>query len=314
MSTLPVSNASSQSNAPGNPAMVSNASQTTIGTGPVALDLVIVIDTSASMDDEAASLDAQIDAAIHAAQQSCPSSLRVTYLGIQGTWQGTKFDKSASDYLIEHGASQNDLQARPVGSVPNMGAQEDLCRAVIDVSKYFDWRAGARRSIFVLGDEGLEGGGGVLTNAAVAKNDEAIATAQARDIKVYTYQGTPATDNPDKFPTLADMDSVTKEYRRLAEETDGRAYIYTEGLANFTLIVEEILCHSLTPPTPHGTQGGSGCANVCDQLPAIIGTINSLAAALNKAIDACCGSSGGGNPQGGGTPGCNCGGKTPGHP
>lgn len=40
---------------------------------------------------------------------------------------------------------------------------------MIDLSKHFDWRDGARRAVFVLGDEGMEGGGGILTNAAKIK-------------------------------------------------------------------------------------------------------------------------------------------------
>lgn len=281
----------------------SNASQETIGNGPVALDLVVVIDTSASMSDEAAALSAQIDAAITKTESTCPSRLRVTFLGIQGTWPGTKFDQSASDYLIAHGANPNGLQARPVGSVPNMGAQEDLCRAVIDISKHFDWRDGARRAIFVLGDEGMDGGGGVLTANAVAKNNEAIATAQGLSIKVYTYQGTPAEDNADKFPTLADMDSVTKEYRRLAEQTGGRPYIYTEGIANFTLVLSEILCDSLNPPVPPTNNNGSPpCDDVCKQLSNIIDTVNTLSKVMSKAIDACCNNTNTTNSNGG----CNC--------
>ncbi len=66
-----------------------------------------------------------------------------------------------------------DLQARlpfkESDGRDHAGNKEDLCRAVIDISKHFDWRDDARRAIFVLGDEGMEGGGGILTRAAIAK-------------------------------------------------------------------------------------------------------------------------------------------------
>ena len=277
--------------------MVNQTSQLVTGTGDIALDLVVVIDTSGAMSDESADLSQQIDAAIEKAAANCPSHLRATFLGIQGVWAGTKFDQSVSDYLILKGVNESSLQARlpfkEADGIDHAGNKEDLCRAVIDVSKYFDWRDGARRAIFVLGDEGMEGGGGRLTSAAIAKNNEAIEIAQHAHVKVYTYQGTPddAPTNLDRFPTLADRDRVTKEYARLADKTGGRSYIYTTGIANFGLVLQEILCDSLIPPTiPNpDSSGRSECANVCDQLPTILGTVNTLAEIMNKAIDACCG-------------------------
>lgn len=141
----------------------------------------------------------------------------------------------------------------------------------------------------MLGDEGMEGGGGILTRAAIAKNNEAISVAQERGIKVYTYQGTPddSPTNLDRFPTLADRDNVTREYERLAKETDGRAYIYTTGIANFSLVLQEILCDSLTPPVKPD-KGLLNCDAVCDNLPLIINTVNTLSDIINKTINSCC--------------------------
>lgn len=269
------------------------ASQIVTGSGTIALDLVVIIDTSGSMSDESADLSKQIDAAIEKASTHCPSQLRATFLGIQGTWSGTKFDQTVSDYLIAHGTHEGDLQARPpfkeLDGVDHAGNKEDLCRAVIDVANHFDWRSNTRRAIFVLGDEGMEGGGGVLTQAAVTKNNEAIAVAQSALVKVYTYQGTPNDEptNIDRFPTLADRDKVTKEYERLAKQTGGRAYIYTTGIANFALVLQEILCDSLTPP-PKLPEEVFNCDSVCEQLPLIIGTVNKLADIINKTINSCC--------------------------
>lgn len=268
-------------------------SQIVTGSGSMALDLVVIIDTSGSMSDESADLSKQIDAAIEKASMNCPSQLRATFLGIQGTWSGTKFDQTVSDYLITRGANEGNLQARPpfkeLDGIDHAGNKEDLCRAVIDVANYFDWRSNARRAIFVLGDEGMEGGGGVLTQAAIAKNSEAIEVTQNAHVKVYTYQGTPNDEptNIDRFPTLADRDKVTKEYERLAKQTGGRAYIYTTGIANFALVLQEILCDSLTPP-PKLPEEAFNCDSVCEQLPLIIGTVNKLADIINKTINACC--------------------------
>lgn len=270
-----------------------NTSQIVTGNGQIALDLVVVIDTSGSMSDEAGDLSKQIDATIEAASAKCPSHLRATFLGIEGTWPNTKFDQSASEYLIKRGVSERDLQARvpfkEADGRDHAGNKEDLCRAVIDISKHFDWRDDARRAIFVLGDEGMDGGGGILTRAAIAKNNEAISVAQDLGIKVYTYQGTPddSLTNLDRFPTLADRDNVTREYERLAKETDGLAYIYTTGIANFSLVLQEILCDSLTPPVKTDRRFAE-CDSVCENLPLIINTVNTLSDIIKKTIDSCC--------------------------
>ncbi len=270
-------------------------SQVVTGDGTIALDLVVVIDTSGSMSDESSDLSKDIDIAIQKALENCPSKLRVTFLGIEGTWDDTKFDQSASDYLKALGVPESRLQARKpfkeADGRDHAGNKEDLCRAVIDLSKHFDWRDGARRAIFVLGDEGMEGGGGILTNAAKIKNDEAIAVAQQEKVKVYTYQGTPddSATNLDRFPSVADRDRVTKEYIRLAEQTGGRSYIYTTGIANFSLVLQEILCDSLTLPNiPKPNEKTSSCSQVCAQFTSIMSTVNTLAGIVNKAIDSGC--------------------------
>jgi hypothetical protein len=299
------------------PMPVSQAFQQSTGNGPVALDLVVVIDTSGSMSDEAKALSDKIDAAIAAAATKCPAKFRITFLGIQGTWPGTKFDQSASDYLIQHGAAASNLQAREPfkesDGKDHAGNKEDLCRAVIDISKYFDWRDDAMRSIFVLGDEGMEGGGGKLTSAAVEKNKEAIQAAQENHVRVYTYQGTPDPNSEDMYPSQDDMDAVTAEYQRLAAETFGRSYIYTTGIADFQLVLEQILCDSLKPlPSDNPGQGAAPCSSVCEQLPVILSTVNTLADIMKTAISACCGtSSADGSHGGNGHAGCSCSGKKP---
>ncbi|MEO1559902.1 MAG: hypothetical protein AAFS12_09810, partial [Cyanobacteria bacterium J06632_19] len=59
-----------------------NMSNQSSNTPPV--DLVIVIDTSPSMKDEAQALSQAAESAIKAAKSSCPSDLRVVWFGIEG--------------------------------------------------------------------------------------------------------------------------------------------------------------------------------------------------------------------------------------
>ncbi|SEE53346.1 hypothetical protein [Pseudomonas costantinii] len=127
------------------------------------VDLVIVIDTSHSMADEASALSADLERAIEAARSSCPSDLRVEFLGIEGTFPGTKFDNTVRKYLTgQAGANESSLKGRKRDSVKNSGAQEDVALAVMDISAHFDWRDSAVRNVFVLGDESLYGGEMVL--------------------------------------------------------------------------------------------------------------------------------------------------------
>lgn len=49
------------------------------------VDLIIAIDTSGSMQDEAVGLSQAAAGAIETAQSSCPSDLRVVWLGLEGT-------------------------------------------------------------------------------------------------------------------------------------------------------------------------------------------------------------------------------------
>jgi len=298
------------------------------------VDLVIVIDTSDSMKDEAAALSKAVNTAVEEAKRSCPSDLRTEYLGIEGKFAKTNFTKTTREYLTKNLSIQaSQLAARVKGTVPGAGAQEDLARAIEDISRYYDWRPGAERAIFILGDEGLEGGGYVVTDTTRQANDKAIDTAIANKVKVHTYQGTPH----EPFKTPADEEAMTKEYKRLALRTGGEYYIYTKGVADFKQVLEETICASKVPvdesiadkkdeaqqldgkdkdpqdqdpgdrdkkpadqtakPTDdHATPPAKG---ICDLQEEIVKAVNTLADVLKELVTAC-------KPQEGGKKPCRC--------
>ncbi|GCB02935.1 hypothetical protein [Ralstonia sp. SET104] len=74
-----------------------------------AVDLVVLIDTSYSMLDEAQCLSDAVELAIETAKSTCPSDLRVTYLGVEGwfkddkkgTYLGTSKVKAAERKKLE---------------------------------------------------------------------------------------------------------------------------------------------------------------------------------------------------------------------
>jgi hypothetical protein len=283
------------------------------------VDLVIVIDTSGSMADEATALSAALGKAVEEARKSCPSDLRVEFLGIEGTFPSTNFDKTVRNYLTKTaGANGDALKGRKVGTVKNAGAQEDVARAVEDISTYFDWRAGTEKNIFVLGDESMEGGEMVLDPARIKACDDAIATAISNGTKVHSYLGTPHATTP--YPTPADEEANIKEYKRLALRSGGEHYIYTKGIADFTQVLKDTICASKIPQQesiedkkdeadklegktpaepPKGDKPAGNGGNLCDQAPEIIKAVNTLAEVLKALVEVC-------GPANTGKPGCKC--------
>ena len=218
------------------------------------VDLVIGIDTSASMVDEAKELSEAVSAAIDAASKHCPSDLRVVYLGLEGTFKGTKFDKTARDYLTKTvKVDEAKLRQRKRGTVAEGGAQEDGARLIEDIATHFDWRPDARRAMLYLSDEGLEGGGRV-DEEDMAAASQAIVVAQRNNMRVHTYLG-------DVAYKKADKDKLAAEFKRVAEETGGQAFTKESALSGLKDVLEKVICGSkqkYTVTTP--------CCPCCQEL------------------------------------------------
>ncbi|HMG50825.1 MAG TPA: LecA/PA-IL family lectin [Inquilinus sp.] len=206
------------------------------------VDLVVLIDTSASMKDEAEALNKGMVTAIEDAKKACPSDLRVQFLGIEGTFASTEFTKTARQYLTGIGVDAGTLTARAHGGAKDSSAQEQIAQTVVDLSRHFDWRAGAERALFVLGDESLDGGGLTIGAKAVKANDRAIEAALAGKVKVHAYQTTLPSQ-----PTPEQETALTEEYKRLALRTGGEYYIHTQGLADFRKVLQDAICASRVP-------------------------------------------------------------------
>ena len=200
------------------------------------VDLVIVIDTSPSMKDEAQALSKAAEAAINRAKSSCPSNLRVTWLGIEGTWKGTKFARTVAAYLTQEcKVSPSSLSGRKRGELKSAGAQEDGARAIADLADFFNWREGAAKAIFYLGDEALEGGGAKTDRADIDATNIAIQKAQASGVTVHTYFGTSKSKH---------RQGIASEYARLATDTGGQAFTDQDALKGFSAVLEKVICGS----------------------------------------------------------------------
>lgn len=273
------------------------------------VDLVIVIDTSLSMEDEAEALSRALSAAVDEAKQSCPSDLRVKFLGIEGTFANSEFNQTVRQYLSEKGVNESTLRGRVRDSVANAGAQEDVARAVEDISTHYDWRSGAERNLFVLGDESLEGGEMTLDQSKIQACDKAIESALRNGVKVHSYLGTPYKTTP--YPTPADEAAMEKEYKRLALRTGGEHYIYTKGVPDFAAVLKQTICASRVPQKEsiadkkgeadklEGVAPSGSSSNICDHAGEIIKAVNTLAGVLDKLVDVC-------GKDGGKQNGCKC--------
>jgi hypothetical protein len=208
------------------------------------VDLVVVIDSSVSMKDEAVALDAAVAAAIEGARSSCPSDLRVTYLGIEGTFRDTRFNETIRNYLTNTCQIEESLlRGRKRGTVTGGGAQEDGARAIEDLSRYFNWRTGAGRALFFLGDESLDGGNqdGKQDQGDIEAANVAIAVAIETNVRVHTYLGTSSVKEKVRK-------EIEAEYARLAKETSGQSFTSQDALRGFQALLQEVICGSKPAP------------------------------------------------------------------
>ena len=217
------------------------------------VDLVIVIDTSPSMRDEARDLSKAAEAAINNAKSSCPSDLRVTWLGVEGVWKGTKFNQTIRDYLTGScKVSDSQLRGRKRGELKSAGAQEDAARAIDDISSFFNWREGASRAIFYSGDEALEGGGSKTEREDIEAADLAIEKAQQKKVTVHTFFGTSRSKH---------QEGVKQEYKRVATSTGGQFFTDKDLTGGFTRVLEKVICGSCNSEIAAGTVFVQDCLN-----------------------------------------------------
>ena len=128
------------------------------------VDLVILIDSSTTMPNKAAAVNESAPAALEATTKSCGADTRVTWLWVDDQKPGSNtihglstsagnFTRSHQEYLESVGASGPFYHDTPdTGYTREQGAD-----AIADISEFFDWRAGACRSIFYICDTKLEG-------------------------------------------------------------------------------------------------------------------------------------------------------------
>ncbi len=198
------------------------------------IDLVIAIDTSVSLKDEAVGISQAAEAAIEAARSHCPADLRVLWLGVEGTWRDTHFSQTIRSYLTETcDVPEASLRQRKRGELPGAGAQEDGARAIEDIANHLDWRAGTKRAVLYLSDEALDGGGSRVDAEDIEAANVAIEVAQQTGLTVHTYFGTTRSRQ---------REALEAEFKRVAESTGGRAFTSQDSLDGFGEMLKAVIC------------------------------------------------------------------------
>ncbi|WP_437664462.1 hypothetical protein [Sorangium sp. So ce1182] len=218
------------------------------------VDLVVVIDASGSMRDEADTLSKVVGTAIEATKTKCPSNLRTTYLGIEGTFAKTVFTTTVRNYLTQTVKVDGSLlKGRTAAQATDDQSKEDAARTIEDISTHFDWRPGAVRNIFFLGDEPLEGGLSLALSSTgqdqedIEAANRAIEVAKQTGTRVHTYMGT-GKYSSDAAKHERTRKAIEAEYARVAGETSGQFFASQDSLNAFEAMLEKVICGSKTDP------------------------------------------------------------------
>jgi len=198
-----------------------------------ATDLIILIDTSGSMRTSAKAVSDAVTEAIKAAEKNCEPDLRLIFLGVDGTWSGTKFTQSHRKYI-------NGLHGTGVtlaADKDNVGLKsEQGANAIEDLSKFADWRKGACRAIFYISDEELDSISprNDFANETAVTN-AAIAAANANKVTIFAHHLT--------YQNLAPQ--IIQNYKDLCEDTGGKVYFSkAPDKKEYVRLLTEIICNA----------------------------------------------------------------------
>jgi len=168
------------------------------------MDIVFVMDTSGSMDDEFDTLCGNIDSIVADARNQ-GIDLEYKILGC-----GNSTRPCANQSVVNY--------INSVGASPDSNDSEDWGPGTEDIAKYYQWREGAARVIVPMGDEGAENGCGWDGKDDDAI-DEAIIAAQNNGVKVYPVIGSCPNVCSD-----SDCNKILDGADELASQTEGAMY------------------------------------------------------------------------------------------
>lgn len=199
-------------------------------------DVVFIMDTSGSMDDEFNALCSKIETVISDLQSQ---GINITYkiVGI------TKNRRCTSDYV------------KKMVSNPISNHQEDWGPATQDIAEKYSWRAGATRIIIPLSDEGPDNGY-PITSDDLTSITNAKASAKANDVRV-----SPIICSKSSGCTDAEHNTMVSLAQDLASGTGGTPFTSSDPGADLADGIRNLLGRGVCD------RDGDGVPDGCDPYP-----------------------------------------------
>jgi len=212
------------------------------------VDIVFVMDTSGSMDDEAAALCAQLSSVSSQLTALGLTDLRVTILGI--TQDGAQLiDDGRPDFACLSD-SVLELLGETIPGTPPVGEEflddtEDWASGAAIVAARFSWLPGRLRIVVPISDEDPEDGDqdGVEPcdeDDSIAVNN-AIAVANANGVVVSPIVAFLEPDPDPQHPCVFQLAT------QLANGTGGRAFRSSDPTTNFSKAIFDLVVAACTP-------------------------------------------------------------------
>jgi hypothetical protein len=216
------------------------------------VDLIVLVDASGSMHDAWELIGSAAAEAAASAISECNAKARVTYLYVDARDSGvspglltTVFTKSHEAYL--QGIGYTGIFETEQDSPPKYNSEQGT-EAIIDLSRHFDWREGACRSILYVSDEVLSTSNQRNVAASLAAMTNAVVAASAAHVTVFTHflgNGTVSFSDPNR-------PAYESHYSMLAAQTGGIAKIdttiTTPTEATYVELITQAICKGCGSP------------------------------------------------------------------
>jgi len=213
------------------------------------VDLVLLIDSSTTMESKARIVNSAATAGLQSAKKKCRANIRTVWLWVDKEESGSSsshglggaagnFTHSHQVYLENLGIT-GPFYHDQIDSIESpWQPYEKGAAAISDISEYFDWRPNACRSILYISDTKLAGYDSTEIDNDIAVN-QAITVANSNNVTIFAHRA----DNPTFIPPMS-ITQVDDDYLNLCSSTGGHAE--TGGISSinlYTSLIEKAVCN-----------------------------------------------------------------------
>ncbi len=201
------------------------------------VDLVVIMDQSSSMNDEATAVTNATAESISIAKKDCNVDLRTEFLAITGvSFPNSLFTQTVRNYLNSVNQSTLNFALDDYSNLTSSAAQFELGAAAMDdVSQYFDWREEACKAILYISDEPVNGGSGTPIESENQAVENAIQSALNNEVALFT------NSLNDGAIGQVHLDN----YEKITIETGGlNFFVDNANVETYLLIMPQIICNA----------------------------------------------------------------------